>query len=283
MAALPDADVEPAAAPAVPAPARGRARPNLSLFGGRVLVTVAVLALWELASRTVVDPFWVGRPTAIVAALVEWVRTGVLVTHLAPTLAETAIGFLFGGVAGVLLGFLLGYLRILDALLNPFVTAVYTLPKIALAPLVLLWFGIGFSAKAALSALLVFFLVFFNTHAGVREVDPDLIDAARLMGASRARLLRFVYLPHAAAWVFAGLRLSLPYALVGAVVGEMLAANRGIGYLLATAANQFDTVHAFAALGVLIALGLLLNAGVAAIEARVQRWQPQRLHRTEGW
>jgi NitT/TauT family transport system permease protein len=194
-----------------------------------------------------------------------------------------AIGFAVGSLFGALLGFVLGYFRYLDALLSPFITAIYTLPKIALAPLVLLWLGIGYEAKVALSALLVFFLVFFNTYAGVRQVDPDLTNAARLMGASRRQLLRHVLCPHAAAWVFTGLRLALPYALVGAVVGEMLASNHGIGFLLANASNQLDTVGAFAALAILVTIGLLLNLLVELVEARVQRWQPHRLEEREGW
>jgi NitT/TauT family transport system permease protein len=251
---------------------------RLRLYAGRTAVVVLVLGLWELASWTIASPFWIGRPSAVGQALVDWVRDGTLVAQVAPTLLETAVGFVLGAAVGVTAGFALGYLRTVDAVLTPFVTAMYTLPKIALAPIVLLWFGIGFNAKAVLSALLVFFLVFFNTHAGVREVDADLVDGVRLMGASQPRLIWLVFVPHAAAWMFAGFRLALPYALVGAVVGEMLTSNEGIGYLLATAANQFDTTHAFAALAVLVVIGLALTGLVSIVESRVQRWQPQRIN-----
>jgi sulfonate transport system permease protein len=273
------------------APAPAGFAPLAWLAGGGRLVTLAaqavftalLLAAWEVASRTIIPQYWISRPTLIAGVLAHWIRGGILASQLVPTLKETAVGFVCGALAGSSAGFVLGYLRALDKLLAPMVTSVYTLPKIALAPLVILWFGIGFTAKAVLSALLVFFPIFFNTHAGVREADQDFVNAARLMGASPRALLRYVYLPHAAAWMFTGLRLALPYALVGAVIGEMLASNQGIGYLLASAANQFDTAAVFAALAVLVAVGLLLNTAVGFIEARVQRWQPQRLAPGNGW
>lgn len=264
----------------MPRPGYGLAR-HLGLLLARCAVAVALLGAWEALSRFVVDPFWIGRPSAIAAVLGRWLNDGNLLRQVTPTLTETGVGFVAGTVAGVVAGAALGYFRLLGSLLRPFITAIYTLPKIALAPLILLWLGIGFQAKAGLSALLVFFLVFYNTYAGIREVDPDLINAARLMGGSRGDVFRFVYLPHAASWVFAGLRLALPYALVGAVVGEMLASNSGIGYLLANATNQFDTSSAFAALFILVVIGLAITGLVSLVEGRVQRWQPQRLDRSD--
>jgi len=261
-------------------PGHGRAS-WLGLLLARAAVAILLFGTWQALSMYVVDPFWIGRPSAIVTDLIQWQKNGTLLREITPTLTETAVGFAAGTVAGVVAGAALGYFKFVGLLLRPFITAVYTLPKIALAPLILLWLGIGFQAKAGLSALLVFFLVFYNTYAGISEVDPDLINAAMLMGGSRGQIFRFVYLPHAASWVFAGLRLALPYALVGAVIGEMLASNNGIGYLLASASNQFDTNSAFAALAILVVIGLVITGLVSLAEARVQRWQPQRLDQND--
>src|SRR5262249_3477356 len=141
--------------------------------------------------------------------------------------------------------------------INPFITGFYSVPKLALAPLFILWFGIGFDMKVVLIATIVFFLVFLNTYTGVRDVSRELVAILRLMGAGERHLLSKVVLPSAITWLFAGLRISAPYALVGAVVGELVASNRGLGYLLAHAAGQFNTAGVFAALVAIIILAAL--------------------------
>jgi NitT/TauT family transport system permease protein len=147
------------------------------------------------------------------------------------------------------------------------------LPKVALAPLFVLWFGLGVESKVALAAVLVLFLVFLNTYAGVREVDQDLIDGARLMRASRVQVITKVIIPSALSWVFAGLKISVPYALIGAVLGEMLAANQGLGYLVQYSGSQFDTAGVFAVLFVIALLAVVLNFLVELVQHRMQRWR----------
>jgi NitT/TauT family transport system permease protein len=144
---------------------------------------------------------------------------------------------------------------------------------VALAPLFVLWFGLGIESKIALAAVLVLFLVFLNTYAGVREVDQDLIDGARLMKATRTQVIMKVIIPSATSWMFAGLKISVPYALIGAVLGEMIAANRGLGYLVQFSGSQFDSAGVFAVLIVIALLAVALNFLVEIVQHRMQQWR----------
>lgn len=245
----------------------------LKMNAVRLGLIVVTLALWEAASGRVIAEFWVSKPSVIGDRLLEWIRSGYLVLHLGITLQEMFWGFLVGAGAGILAGFVLGQNRFLGRLMGPLITAVYALPKIALAPLFVLWFGIGLQMKVALSATIVFFLVFWNTYAGVRDVDPELVDVLRVIGARRQHLVLKVVLPQALTWIYVGLKLSVPYALIGAVVGELIASNRGLGYVLQNSAGQFDTAGVFAALFVLMVISTALNEILDRSEASVLRWK----------
>src|SRR5690606_10241721 len=155
----------------------------------------------------------------------------------------------------------------------PYITALYCIPKIALAPLFIMWFGIGIESKIAMSATIVFFLVFLNTYSGVRDVNPIYIHATRIMGASQFQLMRTVIMPSAAAWVLTGLKVSVPYALIGTVVGEFMSSNRGIGFLIAQASGLFDTAAVFAGLFILSVVGALMNAVLKRLERHFLRWR----------
>ncbi|MGE2715449.1 ABC transporter permease [Mycolicibacterium litorale] len=226
---------------------------------GRVGIVIAMLAIWEFISGRFVDEFWISKPSAIWDVLWGWISSGEILVHLEATLIEMALGLFFGAIGGVALGFLLGRVEWLAKLLDPIVTAIYSLPKVALAPLFILWFGVDLLSKVVLTAVVCFFLVFYNTYAGVRDVDKDLVDVVRVMGGRRSDLLLKVVLPSAATWIYTGLRLAVPYALIGAVVGEIVASNKGLGFLLARAAGAFDTSATFAALFILMLIGTLLN------------------------
>jgi len=189
------------------------------------------------------------------------------------TLEETLLGLLFGAVAGILVGLLVGPLQTLGRILDPFILAVYSIPKVALAPLFIVWFGIGLEMKVILGAVTVFFLVFFNTVAGVRNVDPDLVDAVRLMGGRPAQIMMKVVLPSAMGWILTGLRIAIPYALIGAVIGELVASNVGLGYLIDESASVFNTAGVFAALLVLTIFATLLNMLVDLLDKRMSRWK----------
>lgn len=231
----------------------------LRLSTARVAVLLVTLGIWQFASGYLIDPFWVSSPAAIIGRLLSWLPTEIFWLHLQVTLIETVVGFVAGTACGVTLGLALGMNRHVADVLDPFIVALYSLPKVALAPLFILWFGIGIFSKIVLVAFGVFFLMFYNTFSGVTSVDRDLIDQLKLMGATRYQIARKVILPATLVWIFTGMKVSVPYALIGAVVGEMLASNRGIGYLVQSSAGQYDTTGVFAALSVLMVISVCIQ------------------------
>lgn len=243
------------------------------VWSGRLAAGLLVIGAWEAAAARLIDPFFISSPSAVAAKLAEWIGSGFLLFHLSVTLEETAVGFLLGSFAGYAVGFAFGRSDLLAAVLEPYVTALYSLPKLALAPLFIMWFGIGFASKVAMSASIVFFMVFYNTYAGVRDVNPIYLNVTRLMGASEWQLMRKVILPSASAWVLTGLKVSVPYALVGAVIGEFMSANRGIGFVIHSSASIFDTAGVFAGLVVLMIVGILLNQVLGRFERYTLRWK----------
>lgn len=239
----------------------------------QVILGIVILLAWQGASDRLIDSFFVSNPVEVGERLWQWTADGSIFLHLWATVYATLMGFLVGAIGGVVLGIWLGVSPFMGRLLGPYLNALNALPKVALAPLFVLWFGLGVESKIALAAALVLFLVFLNTIAGVREVDQDLIDGARLMRATRAQVIFKVIVPSALSWVFAGLKISVPYALIGAVIGEMIAANRGLGYLVQFSGAQFDTAGVFAVLIVIALLAVALNYSVDVIQNRMQRWR----------
>ncbi|WOS65493.1 ABC transporter permease [Sinorhizobium fredii] len=255
---------------------KARQRENLIVNVSRVLLAVVFLGVWELASGWLAATFWVSKPSLIVIALGDLIASGQLFIAVLNTVLEALAGFLAGALLGIFLGVVFGVNRIIARVLDPYLVGLYSLPRVALVPLFILWFGIGFEMKVVFTALLVFFPIFMNTLAGVRAVDGDLIDVIRVMGASRWDAIRKVFIPSALSWVFAGLRISAPFALIGAVIAEMFSSNQGLGYLISQTANQFDTAGLFATLVVTTILGLALDAAVHLVERRLLLWQKQR-------
>lgn len=245
----------------------------MKLFVGRCLLIGALLVFWEISASTFADEFFVSRPTVVAAKFAELVTTGRLFYHGWITVVETVAGFVSGAAAGIAVGLVLGRNLGLARLVDPVLTAVNSLPKVALAPLFIMWFGIDIGMKVILTATIVFFIVFTNTYNGVRAVDVQLLEILRLMGATERHLITKVIVPSALQWVFAGLQLSIPYALIGAVIGEIMAANRGLGFLLQDAAGQLDTGGVFAALLAIIILALLLQTLVRVCEQRLAPWR----------
>ena len=239
----------------------------------RVGITVVGLALWETASGRLIKPFWISAPSAIWAQLYAWVESGDLWMHMRITLTETVAGFVLGAVSGIAFGLALGLNKRLAAVLDPFIIAFYSLPKIALAPLFILWFGVGLASKIVLATFVVFFLVFYNTYAGTLAVEQELVDVLRLMGATRWQIVRKVILPSVLLWIFTGMKISVPYALIGAVVGEMMASNKGLGYLIQASAGQYDTSGVIAALFVLMIIATGLHEILKQSERVMLRWK----------
>jgi NitT/TauT family transport system permease protein len=239
----------------------------------QVLMLVVMLVAWEWVAWAFKTDFWTSSPSAVLDAMVKWYDSGQLMGDLKITLFEAGVGFVLGSVTGGLVGFVLGWVKKLGDLFEPFILSLYTLPKIALAPLFVLWFGIGVSNKVMFSAMLVFFMVFFTTFQGTRQVDRDLVENARLLGASRFHTWTKIAIPYSAVWVFTGLRIGLPYALIGAIVGEFVAADSGVGFRIKEATSFFNTAAVFAGLLLLMAISIMLLSILKLIERRALRWQ----------
>jgi NitT/TauT family transport system permease protein len=266
-------EMTPASSVTIDAPVRRRRFADRGDMIIQAVIVIVVMSAWEWFSREFHADFWISRPTAVLVALGHWWQSGLLLSDLKLTLTEAGVGFVIGSIAGGLVGFVLGWVQRLGSLFEPFVLSLYTLPKIALAPLFVLWFGIGATNKIMFSAMLVFFMVFFTTFQGVRQVDRDLVENARMLGASRWGIWTKIAVPYSAVWVFTGIRIGLPYALIGAIVGEFVAAEAGVGFRIKEATSFFDTAAVFAGLLVLMAISLVLLGILKLVEKRVLRWQ----------
>ncbi|WP_426425614.1 ABC transporter permease [Bradyrhizobium genosp. A] len=242
----------------------------------RLAIIGGLFALWQLGSGTLFDSYFVSRPSAIAEEFWGLLVSGRLFYHAVITITEALAGFVCGGFIGATTGILLGRNETIGKAFDPIILVFYSLPKIALTPLFVIWFGIDMKMKIILTATIVFFLVFLNTYTGVRGVSRELIAIMKLMGARENHILGKVVLPSVVTWIFAGLKLSVPYALIGAIVGELIAANRGLGYLLSNAAGQFNTAGVFAAIAAIVLLTAALNLAVRLFERWVMPWQAEQ-------
>jgi NitT/TauT family transport system permease protein len=231
---------------------------------------VAILLAWEAGGHAGAER-WISRPALILGRLLEWAGAG-LHQHMAITLGEIAAGLVIGTLTGALAGLTLGRLPTAAVILRPIVVGFYSVPLVALAPLFIMFFGLGMLPKIVLVSLVVFFLLFFNTFAGAQAIEQDLVDSMHIMGASRGEVFRKVVLPAASAWMLAGLRIAVPYALVAAITGELLATRGGIGFLISQSAERFDVTGLYAALMILMLLGLAMTEAAARYERHTLRW-----------
>jgi NitT/TauT family transport system permease protein len=247
----------------------------------QVGVFVTIIGGWELSARTgIADPFFFGQPSAILNTIWRWVTRGTpqgpLWQHIQVTLEETVMAFAIGVALGIVAGFALGRNRTLAAVFGPYVRMGNAIPRVILGSIFVIWLGLGMASKVALGVTLTFFVVFFNAFQGVREVDPNLINNARVLGAT-PRLLSFdVMLPSALSWITSSLHTSFGFALVGAVVGEFIGANQGLGYLVAAAQGAFNANGVFAAMVILSVVALIADALVTKLEDRLTPWRPTR-------
>jgi len=253
----------------------------------QVGLLVAVFVFWHVMTAPGLVPpfmfdndrqaaFFFGEPLKIFARIWAWFVTDAdIYRHLWVTLAETLLAFGIGAVMGLLAGLWLALSPMASAILEPYIKAANSMPRIILAPIFAVWFGLGIASKVALGVTLVFFIVFFNVYQGVKEVSPVVLANARMLGATRKQLLRHVYLPSATSWVFSSLHTSVGLAFVGAVVGEYLGSSQGVGYLILQAEGTFDINTVMAGILVLTAFALVLDALVGRIERRLMKWQPK--------
>ncbi len=250
-------------------------RPPRRLWPWQLALLGVLLLAWHgLTTSGLLSPFFFGQPLAVGRALVAWFSDMAIFRHLGVTLLETLLAFVGGTLGGVAVGLWLGLSPFAAALLDPYIKAVNAMPRVVLAPIFAMWFGLGIWSKVVLGITLVFFIVFFNVYQGVKDVNPVILDNARMLGASRRQLLRHVYWPSALSWVFSSLHTAVGMAFVGAVVGEYLGSAQGVGYLILQAEGSFDINSVIAGIVVLTVCALLLDAAVTRLERRLLRWRP---------
>jgi NitT/TauT family transport system permease protein len=258
-------------------------RTNLYLTQAALLI--GIFSLWHVCTAPgLIQPiffdnenraaFFFGEPLKIFQAIFAWFKSGEIYPHLWVTLQETALAFIIGTLLGLAVGLWLGLVPLASLILDPYIKAANAMPRVILAPIFMVWFGLGIWSKVALGVTLVFFIVFFNVYQGVKEVSPVILNNARMLGATKAQLLRHVYLPSATSWVFSSLHTSVGMAFVGAVVGEYLGSAKGVGYLIHQAEGAFDINTVFAGILVLTVCALLLDYAVTFAENKLLKWRP---------
>ena len=260
---------------------------NSNLRVWQVGVLIAIFGFWYAMTKPGLIPpfmfendqqaaFFFGEPLKIFARIWDWfIGNADIYEHLGVTLLETVLAFAIGTIAGLAMGMWLALSQLAATILDPYIKALNSMPRVILAPIFAVWFGLGVASKVALGFTLVFFIVFFNVYQGVKEVSPTVLANAKMLGASHRQLLRHVYLPSATSWVFSSLHTSVGLAFVGAVVGEYLGSARGVGYLILQAEGTFDINTVMAGILVLTAFALALDRGVELIEHRLMKWQPR--------
>lgn len=251
---------------------------RLAAHLGRLLLLLlpgAVLILfWQWASGRLIATLYVSKPTDIAVRFYEMFASGEIQPHLLVTAQELVLGYCIGVGVGVVAGYVLGRSPRAAAVFEPYVMAFYGIPKIALAPLFIIWFGIGLWSKVALAATMVFFLVFYNVYIGVRNVDRELLNLARIMGAGEHQLTRHVYFPAAAPFVIMGMRMAIPYSVIGVIVGEFTSSVKGLGLFINQASSTYDPAGVFAGIALLLMFIVVANAIAGQLEKRLLRWRP---------
>jgi NitT/TauT family transport system permease protein len=240
-----------------------------------VLVFIVIFVIWEMISYyRIIDPFYISKPSAFLIDLWSMFQTGYIYGHIYITMYETILGLVAGVGTGLMAGVILAYSRAAYEITTPIFAAINAMPRIAIAPLFILWFGIGVLSKVALIWTTVFFIAFYNTFFGVKNVDRNLINACAVMGANQKQIIRFVIIPSLISWLLAALRPCVAMALVGAIVGEMLASSQGLGWILIYATGLFNITRLFSILILLALIGVGLDYCVRALEHKILKWRP---------
>jgi len=265
---------------AIAATARQQARRRVLLIWlARAATLVVVIGGWQLfATLKIVSPFFFGQPSGIVHQLADWAEHGTefgsIWLQVWVTMKEAVLGFVFGVAGGVIFGILLGQIRSLAEVLSPYIKALNALPRIVLGSIFVVWLGLGTASKVMLASVLVFFVVFFNAFQGVREVDPNFVANVRVLGASRLQIVRNVVLPSALTWIIASLHVAFGFAIIGAIVGEFLGAQQGLGLVISSAQNNFNANGVFAAMLIIAVIALTAEGLISQLERRLLAWRP---------
>jgi NitT/TauT family transport system permease protein len=242
---------------------------------GRLAIVTAFLMVWEASvAFGWIDRFFFSSPSEIFRILQEWWNGGVILPNLTLTLSEALLGYLLGVTLGTALGFVFAFMPRVATVLDPIMVVLNSFPRLTLAPLFIVWFGFGMTPKVVLVAAFIVFICFFNTYRGLREVDTEILDRARLWGASRLDLTRHIYLPSAISWIITGLRASVGFALIGAVVGEYIGGDSGVGFLIMQGQHRLRMREVLAGLALLLVVAFFIDMILRRIESRSLRWQP---------
>ncbi|MFC9662462.1 ABC transporter permease [Nocardia sp. NPDC127606] len=259
---------------------------KLRVWGLRAALIALWLGSWELVASVWIDPFFYSKPSLIWDRLVEWFTEGTqfgsIWLQIFTTVQEAVLGFVIGTVAGVVLGTLLGRSRYWADVLAPFIKALNAVPRIVLASLFIIWFGLGLSSKVATVVVLVFFAVFFNAFTGAREVDGNVINNARILGASKRQILGSIVLPSATTWILSSLHTAFGFALIGAVVGEYAGASKGLGLLISNAQGTFDAAGIYAGMIIITVVALIAESLIGFAEGHLLKWRPSQAQSGHG-
>lgn len=240
----------------------------------RILIVAVVFAIWEFASGNLFSAFWVSKPSLIAAYVWKWVVHGDFFYHLSFTFGSMLAGFALGTVLGLAAGIVLSRTQFAADVLDPFLIAINGIPRVALAPLFVVWFGIDMLPKIVLVFTLVFFVIFYNTYAGIKSVERRYTDLAFVMGANEREMFTKVILPAALPHIFLGIKLSIPYALIGAIIGEFIASSAGLGWKIQMETSLYNTTGTMAGLIVMMLIVVAMNSLLTVAERRLLRWQP---------
>jgi NitT/TauT family transport system permease protein len=252
--------------------ARKRLASRLGILSVQLGILFVLLALWQF-SVTDASLAYFSRPTLVIAKLFDLLSHADIYRHIKVTMTEIAFGYALGAGFGLVLGFILGRSQFLSSALQPYIIGLYSIPKVALAPVFVVWLGLGMASKVAVVFVTCFFLVFFNTYSGLVTINEELVRLARLMGASWPQVVVRVILPAAAHQIFLGLRTAVPYAVIGAVIGEYIGSNEGLGYYILYASQTYDAPALFSGIIILVAIVFVANFGLNLLEQSVIRWR----------
>ena len=247
---------------------------NAAVAVYRVVLLLTILLAWQFVAASLVDPKWISRPTDIARALQGIWESGTLVSDVAATTLELVIGLLIGTLLGITVALALGLNKTAADIFAPFITLAYSFPQLAIAPLYVLWFGIYTTPKIVLVTVVVFFIMFLNVFQGLNQVDDDLMNTLRVMGARRRQVLRMVVLPSVLLFVSTGLKNAVPFGLRAAIFAEILISTKGLGHVLSGASELFDSAAMFAALALIMTIGVVLNVLVELQDKYFSRWRP---------
>lgn len=251
----------------------------------RVMLLAAFLVLWEIiAKNNVKVAFYTSYPSEIFRDLLEFIKVGDAWSHIGTTVGEAYLGLLYGIVLGVGFGVLFSQFKIIGKIFVPIISVVQGIPQLTLAPLYILWFGIGFTSKVVLSTLMVFFNVFFSTYNAIKNIDQRLIESATLLGANKKQILWHIVIPSSMPWIMSGVRIGASVCMIGAIIGEYIGASKGLGWMVTYASSFFQIERVMSCIFILILIGLIVSWILEKVESHLLRWRAETnlAMRTEG-